>query len=139
MKNNHTITKIPLIIIVIGTILLALPASLGSLYIFGGLFNHTFNPAIVGMAAVVVLGYGLLIGYIYTLITMRYFAIFWTISMLYNLGMAIVSGYYIFSAFGRSSTDTLIFLLFPLWTLFVSVASGYYLFQSLTAENKKLR
>lgn len=129
--------KLPLILILIGTTILAFPAAVGTIALF-----DEFSPGVGTMNSsgqilfcISVGGFLLFAGYILTALLRRHNCVFWFCSMLYNFGL---SGCYVYlfvtvlpdSNINLSEIlfDDLInpYLLVPLWTIFVTIASGYY-------------
>ena len=133
--------KFPLILILIGTTLLAIPAALGTFALFdtstSSGISHKDAPFLLWISFA---GFFLYASYILMAIFRRHFAVLWFLSMLYNFGLSCVylygaAWFYVDSkmsifAFFYAVLSTGIGLL-PLWTIFVTAASGYYLKHSL--------
>lgn len=134
MKNLEARPKeFPLTLILVGTLILAFPGAIG-LY---ALFDPYFLPAepafgvwmVIGVG---VFGFGLLAGYILTVIFRRHSRVLWLCSMLYNCGFSFLYLYLIAAGAlslvrtGENPLAVLPALLIPCWTIFVTVASGYY-------------
>jgi hypothetical protein len=144
MKNEFTIKpkKYPLIIILIGTSILAVPAALGTFALFD---NSTFGASNNNLSWTLILisvtGFLLFAGYILTAIFNRHYSLLWFCSFLYNLGLSGCYIFYMFWAYAQSPfmslpksfyhTLTSGVWLLPAWTLFVTAASFYYLKHSL--------
>lgn len=142
MKNIKTAAKkYPLVLILIGTTILAIPAAYGTFALFDGSPGAGANSIFVKdwlgklLFFVSVSGFALFAGYILTAIFRRHSRIFWLCSALYNFGLSCCYGYFIFggiiSSFvlsGGIDVDGLKnpVILMPLWTSFVAASSVYY-------------
>lgn len=129
--------KLPLILILIGTTILAFPAAFGTVALFDTSPSYIGVKELPGqiLFCISVGGFLLFAGYILTAIFRRHSSIFWFCSMLYNFGL---SGCYIYLyvtvlPYSNISLSEILFddlvnpyLLVPLWTIFVTIASGYY-------------
>ena len=133
--------KFPLILILIGTTLLAIPAALGTFALFdtssSNGINHSDAPFLLWISLA---GFFLYASYILMAIFRRHFAVVWFFSTLYNLGLSCVYLYGAAWIYVESKMSIFAFLyaalssgigLLPLWTIFVTIASGYYLKHSL--------
>ncbi len=138
MKNLESQPrKLFLVLILIGTSILAIPAAIGTFALFD---NSPMSANIKEYPRTFLLclsigGFLLFTGYILTAIFRRYYSIFWLISMIYNVGLsccyiflfladAEISPASIYDAFYDAVAK--MYILFPAWTMFVAVASGYY-------------
>ncbi len=151
MKNlNHPPKNLPLILILIGTTLLAIPAAIGTIALL-----DTSSSSFAGVKdlpgqilfCISVGGFGLYAGYILTAIFRRHSSVFWFCSMLYNFGLS--CGYiYIFFAELKTSparaAETIFnalsnpYFLILFWTIFVTIASGYYFRFAVRPKNLDL-
>src|SRR5215212_9170888 len=93
MKDNSKPNLLPLIFIIIGSCLLALPGAYGAffLFMFAGEGGKE-NPLYLLIPLPAVIGFALLFGYIWTVVTRRFVAWLWAISFLFNLIVSLVSG-----------------------------------------------
>jgi hypothetical protein len=143
MKLNYQPNLLPLILITIGSTLLAVPGAFGSmfLFMFAAEGVKSANPASLLIPLPAVIGFGLLFGYYWTLVKKRHIGWFWMVSLIFNglisklclLGVA-----YALYESGFKSPGESLFALFPLWTLFVAFASGYY-FKHRDGATSKIR
>ncbi len=150
MKNlNHPPKNLPLILILIGTTILAFPAAFGTIALFdtspSGINVEDSSGQI--LFCISVGGFGLYAGYILTAIFRRHSSVFWFCSMLYNFGLS--CGYiYIFFAELKTSparaAETIFnalsnpYFLILFWTIFVTIASGYYFRFAVRPKNLDL-
>jgi hypothetical protein len=130
MKDNSKPNLLPMIFIIIGSCLLALPGAYGAffLFIFAG-EGLNGNPLYLLIPLPAIIGFALLFGYIWTAVTKRFVAWLWAISFLFNLIVSLVSGLAMFYYFTEERVFAgypILFILFTGWTIFVTVASGYY-------------
>ena len=139
MENLQLAPKrLPLIIILIGTTLLAFPAAFGTLALFES--SSSSGPGMNDWAGqtlfcISVGGFGLFAGYILTAIFNRHYSIFWLSSTLYNFGLSCCYGYSLLAELTGSPIHLIdnlfnawknpVFLIL-FWTIFVTIASGYY-------------
>ena len=142
MKDNSKPNPIPLLFIIAGSCLLALPGIYGAFFLFmfaseGG----PSNPLALLLPLPPVIGFALLFGYIWTAVTKRFVGWLWAVSFFFNLIASVAS----FSGMAYYSMETTkidayagLFILFPIWTLFVTIASAYYFFQSRAANKTDL-
>lgn len=140
MENLRTPpNNLPLVLILIGTILLAFPAAFGTIALFD---TSSFGVGINELPGQILFcisigGFGLLAGYIMTAIFRRHSGIFWLCSMLYNFGLSCCYFYLLVFTQNDSLTESAEvvwsspYILIPLWTIFVIIASGYYLLSTL--------
>jgi len=139
MKDNSKPNLLPLIFIIIGSCLLALPGAYGAffLFMFAGEGGKE-NPLYLLIPLPAVIGFALLFGYIWTAVTRRFVAWLWAISFLFNLIVSGISGlamfYYLTETRNIEGYEILL-VLFAVWTIFVTAASGYY-FGKARAANK---
>lgn len=138
MKDNSKPNLIPLMFIIAGSCLLALPGIYGSMFLFMFTAEGIDNPLMLLLPLPPVIGFALLFGYFWTLVTKRFVGWLWSVSFLFNLIITIIG----FAGFFLYLTDVpdvdrgvKLLILFPLWTTFVTVASGYY-FRLSRAVNK---
>jgi hypothetical protein len=136
---------VPLILMIIGTCLLAIPSALGTWVLL--LDDSSGNPGVRGNERMFLLilslaGFGLLLGYFLTLIFRRYIFIFWLCSGLYNLALTCLSGYFVaievLPEIHGHYADLLWFLLFIGWLFFMTLASGYYTLRTISPRAQKL-
>jgi len=136
--------KLPIILILIGTTILAFPAAYGTFALFdtsssltGGGGNSIFAKDSFGklLFFVSAAGFALFAGYILTAIFRRHSRIFWFFSTVYNFILSGCYLYFLLAEFFYKATVNfnIIFeimtnpvLLLPLWTIFVTVSSAYY-------------
>lgn len=153
MSQNQP-DHLPLRLIIIGSILLALPALYGTMFLFIFAVEAITKPynsqGQSNLLAILyplpaIIGFLLLGGYIWTAIRKRFISWFWWISAIFNLLITLLSSGFLFKMSYESlntlSTNDLpkiIFLLFPLWTLFVTIASIKYAFYKPQTENINL-
>jgi hypothetical protein len=117
----------PLVLILIGTTILALPAAYGTFILLADTFSSSrSNWSLNFLILIPLAGFMLFAGYILTAIRQNHKVILWLGSMLYNLGL---SGAYAYFIFGDGNLSIFAFL--PVWTLFVAGVSAYYLKHSL--------
>jgi hypothetical protein len=142
MKDNSKPNLIPLLFIIAGSLLLALPGIYGAwfLFMFAG-EGVGKNPLMLLLPLPPVVGFALLFGYFWTIATKRFVGWLWCVSFLFNLIITIIC----FAGFFLYLTDipdvdkgARLLILFPLWTTFVTVASGYYLRLSRAANKVPL-
>lgn len=130
-------SSLPLIIILIGTTILAVPAIIIN-YLFIEAANSKSSDAgnalTAALLCVTVFGFILFAGYILTAVFRRHNPVLWFFSMIFNLILCACyslalsgSGEGLSPKFAGASPETLISVL-PFWTFFVMLASGYYLF-----------
>jgi hypothetical protein len=139
--------KIHLILILIGTSLLALPAALGTFALLDTSASGLSANEPIGkyLLAISIAGFAIFSGYILTAIFNRYNPVLWLLSLLYNgalslcylgfIGWALVE-----SMFAPEGIITFLFSgswLLPMWTIYVTIASGYYLKHSFR-RNKNI-
>ncbi len=138
MENLKTPPKkLPLILILIGTTILAFPAAIGTVALFDTSSTFTGVKDLSGqiLFCISVGGFGLFAGYILTAIFQRHSSIFWFCSMFYNFGLSCCYIYIFLTELTASPArlnETIFnawrnpFFLILLWTIFVTIASGYY-------------
>ena len=136
--QQETARNSPLIIILIGTSLLAIPAALGTFALF-----DTSSPASINVEnflgtalfTISICGFFLFAGYIFTAIFRQHNRIFWLCSAIYNFCISafyVVAFIYGLSLYDNFSPgDILVFIsnpivLLPFWTIFVTISSFYY-------------
>ena len=140
IKPQNQPNNTSLILILIGTTILAIPALPGTFALLDtsssyGINLNDFSGKILFLISIS--GFLLFAGYILTAIFRWHSRIFWSFSMLYNLALSSCYWYLIFTTFSGSlknfngDLSEGLFLLVPIWTVFVTVASGYYLKFSL--------
>jgi hypothetical protein len=135
MENlNTSPRKFPLIIILIGTTLLAIPATYGTFALFDTSANGVNVKEFFGKVLLVISigGFALFAGYILTAIFRRHSKIFWLCSALYNFGLSCCYVYIFLGEFSGVSDFSVanlinLYWLLPLWTIFVTFSSVYYL------------
>jgi hypothetical protein len=138
MKDNPQTKLLPLIFIIIGSCLLALPGAYGAIFLF--FFAGEAGPGsayLLLLPLPPIIGFGLLFGYIWTAITKRFVGWLWAISFLFNLIVSLVSGlamFYYLTETAHLSGYEILFILFIGWTIFVTVASGYYFGRARAAK-----
>jgi len=153
MSKNQTDT-LPLRLIIIGSILLALPALYGTMFLFifaaeaiTKPYNAEGSSNLLGILYPLpaIIGFLLLGGYIWTAIRKRFINWFWWISAIFNLLITLLSGGFLVKmAYENIRTSAspnilaLLFFLFPLWTLFVTIASVKYAFYKPQTESLDL-
>ena len=144
MKNDLTVEprKYPLILILIGTTILAIPAALGTLVLFD---DSSFGGSPKGAGGelliyISIAGFVLFAGYILTAIFKKHSSLLWLGSTLYNLAVSFGYFYLGYELFKTDNAPILTHLkiiltsgmwLLPSWTIFVTIASGYYLKHAL--------
>jgi hypothetical protein len=136
---------VPLILMIMGTCLLAIPSTMGTLaLLFDG---SSSSPGVRGNGRMFLLilslaGFGLLLGYFLTLIFRRYIFIFWLCSGLYNLALSCLSGYIvaveILPRIHGLYSDLPWLLLFIGWLFFMTISSGYYTLRTISPRVRKL-
>ena len=138
MNRQNQPTLIPLILIVIGTTLLAIPSSYGTLLLLidqlsfqHGIGSVAKSPEYLACSAASVFGFLLLFGYYWTLFTKRHFVLFWAASAVFNLMIALIVLIFAFEPLLSIELQPL--FLFPVWVLFVAASSIYY---ALTARRQ---
>lgn len=129
MKSNAA----PLIVILVGTTLLAIPSSFVTFLLFidpGGsprFLNESMSSYLIALSLT---GFGLYFGYILTAFSGRHNFWFWTISALYNLVIASCSSVALLSTMFTErffiSESTLFWLVFTGYLFFVTWASIQY-------------
>jgi len=138
--------KIFLTSILIGTTILAIPASIGLYFLFdasSGLDLKAEDSAWLLLLLIPVGGFLLYAGYILTAVFHRHSSIFWCLSMVYNFLLSCTYWLAMMNGFGNSPGQFLSslhespILLLPLWTSFVTYASGYYCFYPLSDKQSK--
>lgn len=137
--------KLHLILILIGTTILAAPAALGTFALLdptGGSQIDTEHILARSLLAISITGFVLFAGYILTAIFRHYNPVLWLLSLLYNGALSLCYlgfigwGLVAMVADGLSMHAVYGFLtsgawLLPTWTIYVTYASGYYLKHSL--------
>lgn len=142
MMNHNQPKLLPLYLTTIGSVLLAIPGSFGTLFLIDEAIrplNGKFDNVILFLP-VALIGYFLLFGYFWTVRIKRFIKWFWVISAIFNLLLTFVSGYFILEMNFRTinfnnqsdALSRLSFLLFPIWTLFVTISSVKYAFYKPT-------
>ena len=139
MKDNSKPNLLPLLFIIAGSSLLALPGVYGAFFLFMFAFEEgARNPATLLLPLPPVIGFSLLFGYIWTSVTKRFAGWLWAASFLFNLIITIISLVamtYVFMEGPKHDTSPIFFFLFAGWTTFVTVASAHY-FRLSRAANK---
>lgn len=149
--NEKPPNLVPLILILTGSIILAIPGAGGGIFLFIAAidaitkpfnYNGDSNLYMLLFPVPVVIGFLLLGGYIWTMVKKRFVKWFWLISAGFNLLITLLSGGFLVKMFYENlkplSLDDLpkvLFLLFPIWTLFVTIASIKYAFYKPKTEN----
>lgn len=135
MKQNKEISLLPLIFIIIGSSLLALPGIYGSIFLvyfaFEGLKSFNFLTLLLPVPALV--GFALLFGYYHAIFRKKFVFAFWLSSAIYNFILAALSFFgcvYLFSDKTIEIYWSLFYFTFPIWTSFVAISSVYYLKRS---------
>jgi hypothetical protein len=129
MKDNCKPNLIPLFFIVAGSCLLALPGAYGAMFLLVFTAEGIDNPLMLLLPLPPVIGFALLFGYIWTLVTKRFVGWLWSVSFLFNLIITITSLLamsYVFMGGLEHHTFPIIFFLFAGWTTFMTAASAYY-------------
>jgi hypothetical protein len=139
--------KLHLILILIGTSLLAVPAVFGTFALLdtSAMGPDADQPIGKALLAISITGFVLFSGYILTAIFNHYNPILWLLSLLYNgalsvcyvgfLGWALLASMFSPEAiFGLLTGGSWIL---PMWTIYVTIASGYYLKHSF-CRNKNI-
>jgi hypothetical protein len=149
MKNYKTSSKmLPLILILIGTALLAIPAAVGTVALLdtsSSQYPGVRNTSGQFLFCISIVGFMLFAGYILTAIFRRHNRIFWFCSMIYNLALSccyvyvfgLSAGYNPFEAIKLFCFAFPASLILP-WTIFVAVASGYYCVKRFRTKNLDL-
>jgi len=128
MKQNPFPNKNLLVIVTIGSTLLAIPGAFGGLFLVSAGFKELSDFGIFGLLIALppVIGFSLLFGYYWTLFSHRIVKWFWIASFVFNLILTLSSVIFLFSILnelkGNSLFGSLIFL-FPFWTAFVVYVS----------------
>ena len=148
MMNENRRKNLPLFLIILGSILLAVPASVGTYFLIGFAIDMLKgrNEGLAWLLPVALIGYFLLFGYFWTVWTKRFVRWFWIISMSYNLLITLVSaifivqiGFNIIKSYPQpDGLSWLLTILFPIWTLFVTIASAKYAFYKPTDKDLNL-
>lgn len=141
----------PLILILVGSITLAIPGAAGGIFLFVAAIdalakpfksNGDTNLFALLLPLPVIIGFLLLGGYIWTAVKKNFVKWFWLSSAIFNLIIFLLSGGFLLKLIYQNFNPTdsneypkLIFLLFPLWTLFVTIASIKYAFYKPKPEN----
>lgn len=138
-KPRHIIkpSLIPLVLMIIGSSLLAVPAVMLILAFFDLSNLKEFEKSATNVVLIICLcGFALLFGYIFTVFTRRFGLIFWSFSTLYNLGLTVI---YTLGFFGSSlvalhrnpdPNATIYYVLFLGWMFFMTAGSGYYAYRA---------
>jgi hypothetical protein len=139
MKDNSKPSLLPLLFIIAGSCLLALPGIYGAFFLFmfaaeeGGR-----NVSALLLPLPPVIGFSLLFGYIWTAVTKRFVGWLWAVSFFFNLIVSATDAlamFYYFKETHQIAGYEILFILFIGWTIFVTIASGYY-FRLSRAANK---
>lgn len=142
MKDNSQPNLIPLIFIIAGSCLLALPGAYGAMFLFMFAFEGAgSNPLAFFLPFPAVIGFSLLFGYIWTIVTKRFIGWLWGVSFFFNLIASVISvfgAFYFFMDVRGLDGYAILFVLFPVWTVFVTVASAYYFFHGRSAGKVSL-
>ena len=152
--NEKPPNLVPLILILTGSAILAIPGAGGGIFLFIAAidaiskpFKSNGDPNLLALLLPlpVIIGFLLLGGYIWTAAKKRFVKWFWLISAGFNLLITLLCAGFLFKMVYENlkplSTNDLpkiIFLLFPLWTLFVTIASVKYAFYKPKIENINL-
>lgn len=144
MENTKTKPrKFPLILILIGTTILAVPAAFGTFVLLDQSRTTSLNIADSSgktLFCISIVGFALFAGYILTAIFRRHSRVFWLCSALYNFALLSCYLYFLLAEaqispvfFGKAIRGILenpvsffSFLLLPVWLIFVTVSSIYY-------------
>lgn len=147
--KTETAKKLPLIIILIGTSLLAIPAALGTFALIEDSSTGLYAENFLGNALflISICGFILFAGYILTAIFQKHSKIFWLCSAVYNFCISAFYGFFIIFVMSDSANLSLrevafsilnpIFLL-SFWTIFVTISSFYYFKFALRTPKTKL-
>lgn len=141
--------KTPLILILIGTTLLAIPAAFGTLALFdtSSVGIGVDEPSGQILFCISLSGFALHAGYILTTVFKRHNAVFWLCSAIYNFGLSCCYQYFFLAELNSSlifgAADIFSVWLNPaflisLWTIFVTIASGYYFNFAVRRKNQDL-
>ncbi len=144
IKPQNQPNNIPLIVLLIGTTILAIPAVFGTFALLEtssgpGISLNDFPGKILFLISIG--GFLLFAGYILTACFRRHSSIFWFFSMFYNFALGGCYWYLIFKSLLDSPKNFnvdifgIILLLVPLWTVFVSISSAYYFKFALFNKN----
>lgn len=146
-KPRHIIKAkmLPLIVMTLGTVLLAIPTTilmLDTFKIHSGPDLSNENAAF--LLLLTLSGLVLLLGYFWTLVSRRFSVVFWLFSALYNL---VLTGGYLYAfipALRLPSPEypdahiSLIVILFLLWMTFMTAGSFYYTYRAFLQRSLKL-
>lgn len=144
---NHLHPKTyPLIIILIGTSILAVPAAVGTYALVADSSFGTPKDAFGSwLFWISVMGFLLFAGYILTAVFKKHTALLWLPSLLYNFALSCAYVYMFLQGFGGMPLYALFYsaltsgaVLLPLWTIYVTGASFYYLRHSFGNGTKIL-
>ncbi len=138
MKNLESRPrKLFLVLILIGTSILAVPGAFGTAALFDtspiGVSVRDYPGKF--LLCLSISGFLLFAGYILTAIFRHYYSVFWLFSMMYNVGLSCCCVYFLLGDVQVSPTSLYdafydatvnLYFLFPAWTMFVAVGSGYY-------------
>lgn len=154
MMNQNQPKLLPLYLILIGSLILAIPGAYGGLFLFIFAFEAISKPyqsssesGLVGLLfpMPVIIGFLLLAGYIWTAWHKRFVKWFWWSSAIFNVLVTLLSGGLLVKLAYENITSSsspnilaLLFFLFPIWTLFVTIASVKYAFFKPANENINL-
>lgn len=156
MENRQTKPrKFPLILILIGTTILAIPAAFGTAVLLDFSATNSVNVEDASgkfLFCLSLAGFALFAGYILTAIFRRHNCVFWLCSGLYNFALLGCYSYFLLAEaqlspdfFGKALLGVLenplsffSFLLLPLWLIFVTVSSAYYFKFALRAKKIEL-
>lgn len=153
MSKNQT-DLLPLRLTIIVSILLALPALYGTMFLFifaaeaiRKPFDSQGSSNLLGILYPLpaIIGFLLLGGYIWTAIRKKFVSWFWWISAIFNLLITLLSGGFLIKMayenikYSNSPNIlSLLFFLFPLWTLFVTITSVKYAIYPPKTDNYNL-
>ena len=148
VMNQNKRKKLPLYFIMLGSGILAIPASLGTYFLLYAAIE-SFTKKIDNLALllpVALIGYFLLFGYFWTAATKKFVKWFWVISAIYNLLLTLVGGYFVVEMtietidLNKQIDISLLltFFLFSSWTLFVTIASVKYAFYKSKTDELNL-
>ncbi|HEX8247529.1 MAG TPA: hypothetical protein VF599_05050 [Pyrinomonadaceae bacterium] len=142
MKDNSKPNMAPLLFIIAGSCLLALPGIYGAFFLFMFAFEGgPTNPLALLLPLPPVIGFLLLFGYIWTAVTKRFVGWLWAISFFFNLIVSATSALalvYFFMETRQTTGYEILFILFIGWTIFVTAVSGRYFAQSRAANKANL-
>jgi hypothetical protein len=142
MKDNSKPNLMPLALIITGSCLLALPGAYGAFFLLLFAFEDSGRLSLSLLLPLPpLIGFGLLLGYIWTAVSRRFVGWLWGVSFFFNLIISVASLFGVFYYVTETRQITgyeILFVLFPAWTIFVAAASAYYFRLSLAANKVSL-